>query len=323
MDVYLRLANPETDYVRIAELMNTVDPEPVTAETLHERERNLPPGRIEQRLVAVDRLDEVVGVVSSGRNPWMKPGHFWQWLIVDSAARRQGIGTLLYNMARQFLREQEATEIEIEVRESSPTGLHFAQQRGFTVDKLSFESSLDLSHFDEAPFSSVIEEVEASGIRFFTMEDVGNTLEAQQRLYEINRRFAADNPGNDGTFASFEQFQNVVLQATWFRADGQIIAADGDAWIGMSALGYFEHSHSGYNMFTGVDRAYRGRHIALALKLLVIRCALKYGATHIRTNNNSNNAPMFAINRKLGYQFEPGVYEMVLRISGEPSTDEH
>ena len=101
----------------------------------------------------------------------MKPGHFWQWLIVDPAARRQGIGTLLYNMARQFLREQKATEIEIEVRESSPTGLHFAQQRGFTVDKLSFESSLDLSHFDEAPFSSVIEEVEASGIHFFTMED--------------------------------------------------------------------------------------------------------------------------------------------------------
>ena len=268
--------------------------------------RNLPPGRIEQRLVAVDRLDEVVGVVSSGRNPWMKPGHFWQWLIVDPAARRQGIGTLLYNIARQFLREQQATEIELEVRENSPMGLHFAQQRGFTVNKLSCESSLDLSHFDEASFAGVIADVEASGIRFFTMEDVGNTLAAQQRLYEINRLFAADSPGNDSTFASFEQFQNVVLQASWFRADGQIIAADGDAWIGMAALGYFEHSRSGYNMFTGVDRAYRGRHIALALKLLVIRCALKYGATHIRANNNSNNAPMLAINRKLGYQFEPG-----------------
>ena len=41
MDVYLRPANPETDYVRIAELINTVDPEPVTAEMLRERDAEL------------------------------------------------------------------------------------------------------------------------------------------------------------------------------------------------------------------------------------------------------------------------------------------
>ncbi len=39
----------------------------------------------------------------------------------------------------------------------------------------------------------------------------------------------------------------------------------------MAAVGYFASAQSMYNMITGVDRAYRGRGIALALKLLSIR----------------------------------------------------
>ncbi len=46
----------------------------------------------------------------------------------------------------------------------------------------------------------------------------------------------------------------------------------------MAAVGFFEHTQSMYNMMTGVDRPYRGRGIALALKLLALRCARAYGA---------------------------------------------
>ena len=66
-----------------------------------------------------------------------------------------------------------------------------------------------------------------------------------------------------------------------------------------------------YNMFTGVQRAYRGRGIALALKLLTIRCARSFSARYVRTHNDSENGPMLAINRKLGYQPEPGLYRVV------------
>jgi len=60
-----------------------------------------------------------------------------------------------------------------------------------------------------------------------------------------------------------------------------------------------------------VDPAWRGRGIALALKLLAIACARRYGVTYISTNNDSENAPMLAINRTLGYQPEPGYYRML------------
>jgi GNAT superfamily N-acetyltransferase len=101
-----------------------------------------------------------------------------------------------------------------------------------------------------------------------------------------------------------------VCSASWYRPDGQIVAAVGETWVGMAAVGYFEATNSMYNMFTGVDPAWRGKGIALALKLLTIACARRYSADYISTNNDSENAPMLAINRTLGYQPEPGYYQM-------------
>ena len=65
---------------------------------------------------------------------------------------------------------------------------------------------------------------------------------------------------------------------------------------------------SSTNFITGVLPAYRGRKIAQALKLIAIRYAKARGANYIRTDNDSENAPMLAINRKLGYKSQTGVY---------------
>ena len=85
--------------------------------------------------------------------------------------------------------------------------------------------------------------------------------------------------------------------------------------VGLAAVGYFKETNSMYNMMTGVDPAYRGRRIALALKLLTIRLARQYAADYIRTNNDSDNAPMLAINRKLGYQPVPGLYWLTKKLA--------
>ncbi|HEU0000246.1 MAG TPA: GNAT family N-acetyltransferase [Ktedonobacteraceae bacterium] len=312
MPVQLRPVNDLDHLPRIAELMNMVDREPVNVDKLREWLRNAAADRIYRRVAALDDKGQMVGFHTVLRNSWMRPGHFWTRVIVDIAHRHLGIGTLLLEDAIAFIRTQNATYIESEAWDDCALCLQFAEKHGFSIERHTFESHLDLNIFDESRFKGTVEAVEASGIRFFTLADLGNTLEAQQKLYEINRLCASDDPSNEGwSFPPFEAFRKHVFEASWFRADGQIIAADGDRWVGLAAVGYYEHNNSMHNAFTGVDRAYRGRKVALALKLLAIQCARRYGAKSILTDNDSLNASMLAINRKLGYQQDPGIYRLL------------
>lgn len=291
-----------------------VVPEPVSAADLEDWQKRTPAERVQRRSVALDGQGHLVGFNDTGRDPWKIAGKFWLDVIVDPATREQGLGTRLYADALAFAKREGATLLEAEVRDHLPESLRFARKRGFEIERHLFEATLDLVGFDETRFVDVIESIEASGLRFTNLAGLGETRETQYQLYELNRRSALDIPGRDQTFAPFEQFQQNVFAAPWYRADGQIIALDGARWVGMTAIGYFPATNSVYNMITGVDRTYRGRGLALALKLLAARRARAYGAEYMRTNNDSENAPILAVNRKLGYQPRPGKYLMLKRI---------
>lgn len=311
MIITLRPLNLEIDASRYAELLSTVYPEPVTVERLREWEQNFPRDGIRQRRVALDESHKIIGYNLCEHRPYRLPGSFEVDMIVFPEYHRRGIGAHLYENAIAFAQARGATRLECEVRDHNPDWLRFAQTRGFRVDRHVFESTLDLTTFDESRFAGIIESVQTQGIRFFALADVGNVEENRRKLYELNKRNALDIPGSDGTFPRFEDFTKYVFEASWFRPQGQILAADGERWVGLSAVGYFANTNSTYNMHTGVLKEYRGRKMALALKLLAIRFARECGAAYVRTNNDSQNAPILAINQKLGYKPQPGYFRCV------------
>ena len=310
MAVQVRPLDLGRDLPRLAELLTMDSPELVTVEQVQELFRQESPERVSRRTVAVDGDGRVVGSGFAVRDPWDKPGDFWVRAIVDPAMQNRGVGSQLYDDVTRFARERGATRLFSQVRDNAPGALRFAERRGFAIDHHIFESTLDLATFDEAPFAGALAAAEAAGFRFFSLADLEPSEEAQRRLYELNRATAADVPGTEEEFAPFEQFRKFVFEASWYRADGQIVAAHGDTWVGLAAVGIFPHNSSAYNMHSGVLREYRGRGLAHALKLLSIRCARRHGAAYIRTNNDSQNAPMLAINRKFGYRPEPGFYRL-------------
>jgi GNAT superfamily N-acetyltransferase len=315
MPIHLRPFIPTTDIPRLAELMSAVETAPTTAEMLHEWEANAPAGQLHRRMIAHTAEGQIVGYSQIQHQPWMPPGEYYLWLLVDPAWQQQTIGQTLYDDALAFLATQQATTIKSKVRDDMPGWLHFAQQRGFSIDRHLFESTLDLAYFDETPLAGTIEAIEATGIRFLTLADLGNSEATLRCLYDFNRRTAADMPGSDGAFPTFEEFRTFVFDASWYRPDGQLIAADGDTWVAIATVGAFPHDNSMYNAYTSVERAYRGRRIALALKLLAIRFARRHAAATIRTNNDSQNSPMLAINQKLGYHPQPGSYQLIKTLA--------
>jgi GNAT superfamily N-acetyltransferase len=302
----------EDDAPRAAELLNLGATEPVTVEQMRERLRARVPDRIVARLGAVNGSGELVVYGHAIRDGWMPPGLFWLHIVVDPAARRQGAGSQLYRALLDFVRSHGATTLRGEVRDNMPDDRRFAKRCGWRVERHIFESTLDLASFDERPFTVALDRALAAGIRFFSLADTGDTSETQRRLYELDRVVARDIPGgSEAALWPFETFLQSICEVPSYLPDGVIIAADSEAWIGECSVQHNATTNSMYNGSTGVLPAYRGRGIAQALKLLVIRVARRYDAASIRTNNDSENAPMLAINRKLGYTPEPGYYRMI------------
>ncbi len=247
MTIQLRPLNPETDFLDIAAIHNAHEPIPITPEQLQKWENERSEGQIRHSSVAVNQHGNIVGSNDIVSEPWEQPGRYWLEMYIDPSMQRQGIGTLLYNNALQFAQQHGITDIKGAVRDNCADCLRFAQQRSFTIDRHIF-SALDLATYDEQPFVEAIQMAEASGIRFFTLADLDVTEEVQRKLYQLNSKLILDVPGWDRDQAPFEQFKVWVFEAEHYRPEGQIVAADGDEWIGPAALGYFPTLDSAMNM---------------------------------------------------------------------------
>lgn len=315
MTVTLRPFDPAADLPRLAALINATEPEPITVARLREQEGYATPEWIREQLVATDEAGRFLGLGLAEHEAWQVPGRFWTRVTVDPGARGRGIGAALADRALRFATAHGATRLDSKVRDDDPAALRFAERRGFRIDRHIFDSMLDPAAFDERPFAGAIAAAEATGIRFATLADLGDTPAWQRALYDLNRRVALDIPGLDG-FAPYEEFRKWVFDSPTYRPERQLLALDGERPVGLAALGQNEETGLFLNVMTGVDRDYRGRGIALALKLLAIRHARAQGATAIRTNNDSQNAPILAINRRLGYRPVPGFYRLVREGAG-------
>ena len=178
-----------------------------------------------------------------------------------------------------------------------------------------FMMELDLAAFDDRPYDAVIEKLKSEGFQFTSMEELGNTEDAQRKLYALNDAASASTPGTDGehSWASFEDFQQSVCQSDWYKPAGQMVVIDTGTgnWAAMSSITRAEGNDYAYNLFTGVDEFYRGRKLGQAVKIQALRYAREVlRVDTVRTHHNMKNQPMIAIDRKFGYVQMPGTFLM-------------
>jgi len=306
----MRAFNPATDFPRLAEIFNTIETEPITVELLERNASQYPSDLPRWRGVAVDQAGRVIAYGSCAQSRWHSAGDFWIGATVDPAYYRQRIGTALYEHGLQFATEKGAHRLFCNVRDDFPHARRFAEARDFVVDRHIFDSVLDVTTFDATPFDGIIRSVEASGIRFTTLQALGDTLANRHKVHALLVSTNRDIPGDNVGHPQFEDFQNSLYDQAHALPDGTLIALGGEQWAGFVVLTY-DNDELISNYTTGVERAYRGRKIALALKLLSIDYARQIGKKRIMTDNDEANAGMLAINRKLGYCPMPGSYSML------------
>jgi GNAT superfamily N-acetyltransferase len=303
------------DLPALANLFNQTRPEPTSAEEIQENWRKVGPESSRHRLVAFDDAGAILGYGGVAWDPWDLPGRWFTGVNVDKAARGRGVGSALLNEAEARARSQGATAFEAEVRDHDPNLLAWAERRGYRSFSHLFESTLDLATFDASRFAGAVAKVEGQGIRFRTLAD-GEKETYARKVHGLMSRTFWDIPAVTlAEYPSFEEWAKWDLDEENVPADCLIFAMDGDQVVGATMLERIKTTGAMYTGHTSVTREYRGRGLALALKLLSIEAARRYGAPYMRTNNDAVNAPMLAVNRKLGYVPSPGVYRLEKKLS--------
>ena len=310
--IYLRNVEPAMDFVQLAAWFTQLEDWPNTEESLHtfykeEQARIIPK-------IAVNDRDEILGFSWLEKNT-MEPERAYFYLFVAPEHRRKGTGSLLYQDMLQSIASLRLKKLRVSVWDNCPEGRSFADKRGFAERLHQIAMQLDLRTFDDTPYQTVIDRLQGEGFRFTSMGELGNTEDAQRKEYILNESTSEDVPGTGGekAWSSFEDFQKRVCQADWYIADGQKVVIDSASgqFVAMSAITRYKDADYAYNLHTGVDRNYRGRGLAQAVKITALRYArdvLKVDT--VRTHHNTFNLPMIAIDRKLGYMQQPGTFAM-------------
>ena len=262
-----------------------------------------------QRVLAVDH-GRVVGCGYVARSAWHPEGWVQSEVLVTPGARRRGAGSTLAQRCVALARATPATSLTTWTNGREPEFEGFASRRGFRAVQRFVTMSLNVSEADDALLERLVARASGQGVRLFSFAETGNTPEARRRLYELNRRLAPLLPGNGEEFPTFAEYEREILDANWFRAEGQLIAATADRWVGLVGLGFYEDGRALQHEFTAVDPVIQGRGVAQALKAWSVQKAKEWGVGTIRTGNDASNAPIIAVNRRLGYDLLPGVVKL-------------
>lgn len=307
------------DFAAAVEIDNAVNPEHrYTAEQFRYDYENFDTRKYIMRYYLVEANGKVLGYTCYYHMPYrFHPQRFWVWVAVHPAFQKQGIGSALYDRIFRELRELSVRWLHTSVRETWVQSQKFLEKRGFREVRRSWESHLDVSKFNFSSFWPQLEGLAKTGITITTLAEEKERSEGWlSKIHELHNLLMADVPSSaPPTPVPLEHFQRFFIQNPDLLPEAFFIAKDGDLYVGESFVFRVpaEPGHLSQGL-TGVRREYRGKGIAMALKLRVIKYAKEHGYTLIKTWNDTENLPILALNEKLGFVRQPAwiEYEKVL-----------
>ncbi|GAA4914394.1 putative N-acetyltransferase YhbS [Stackebrandtia albiflava] len=229
------------------------------------------------------------------------PGATVAQVVVAEAHRRQGVGTRLIDELRGHWRRIGSTMVAGRLTDDGAA--RFAARNGFSKSRTERISHRPLTGLPELP------ELPA-GYRLRRLAE----LPDMHALHRIDSVVVADIP-SDEPYSVLSYDDWVALHGSDPRLDREstTLLFDGDRPVAVAWLDRIgDRVWSG---LTGTDREYRGRGLARLVKIAALRDAAARGATDAYTNNDADNAPMLAVNNRLGYRPHATQYTVLRRVS--------
>ncbi len=257
----------------------------VNADAVAHRLRTLPETSRPQTWVA-EAGGEVIGVASAFLSIFAPgSGDAGVHVTVAKTHRRRGVGSQLFDVALAHMRELDVARALTHFH-ANDDGIAFAEHRGFVEVRSETEAVLD---------------PRTVGAR--TDADARPMTDVDPHLaYEIDMESTYDMPATEEFEGmTYEEWAEHVLDHPLFSRAGSFVVFDDGRAAALSLLTVDHETGRATSMFTGTLRAFRGRGLAFAAKLASIEWAVANGVTSMHTYNDETNAPMLAVNKRLGY----------------------
>ena len=207
--------------------------------------------------------------------------------------RHRGAGGALYRAVSEHARTLEKNELQVETWADEEEGLRFLTRRGFREVERYDCVRLDLER------ASAPAPAPPAGVELVTRERRPDLVDA---MYEVACEAWPDMPSEDPLGASYEDWRGFEILHPSRRADLTFLAvADGEV-VGYASAYAVPGGEDAWHLMTAVKRAWRRRGVATALKQAQIAAAKSAGFRGLVTFNEMRNAPMRALNARLGYR---------------------
>jgi mycothiol synthase len=303
----------ENDYETVANIEKTVNPDLAdTAEEIRFYDETRDKHLVFKRFLAEDANGTALGVGTLHHSAdRFHPQKFFLDINVLPDQRNQGVGLgLLEHMLTQ-LENYQAVTVRAVTRVDWTHGVRFLEKSGFTEEYRAWESRLDLQSFDPSPYLQLEEALKLEGIELKSYADLVGTPNLAHELWRLEMDASRDMPDPEPfTETTFERFETRGLKSPDFAPEAYLVAIKTGndqklEFLAESVLWWAEGEIDAWNGATGTRREWRGKKLALALKVKNILWAKTKGIAQIKTFNDDVNRPMLSINEKLGFIKQP------------------
>jgi GNAT superfamily N-acetyltransferase len=301
----------DRDYEGVARLnaeaahADFLDFEPPTGAELREYDRAFDPARYTLRRFVAEEADDIVGYGYYAHMPWaFDPNTYWAYVRVEPARRGRGLGRRIYDHVMGELERIGAQIVWMEAREEDPIGRRALERRGFVEEVRSSEYVAEAGRADLEAFRRYADRAAAEGIEIRSLPELKERDPAWlSKLHVLHSAVVGEIPlPDEPTLQSPAELVNYLFNAPGALPEACFIALHGDRYVGECVLYRSQDDPAELeHLVTGVDKDFRGRGVAVALKLRTVQFAQQNGFERISTWVENNNPSMLAINEKLGF----------------------